>query len=276
MKHAEHSWRTFDGLTVFAQTWQPDRTPKAVIALVHGVGDHSGRYPTFVEAFTAAGYAVSAYDLRGHGRSEGPRIFAPSYESLLRDIDGHLEATRDRFPGIPVVLYGHSFGGAQVLCYVMKRRPKLACVVASSPGLASGVQQPAAKILAGRILSRIAPKLHIPLGSPLSSLSHDPAWIEATKQDPLFAQTISARIGILQMDTNQWILAQTSFPLPLLIMQGTADQHVDPAVNAAFARRLGGDVTFKQWDGLGHELHAEVQRNDVLAFARAWIDAHVK
>ena len=59
-------------------------------------------------------------------------------------------------------------------------------------------------------------------------------------------------------------------------MQGTADQHVDPAVNAAFARRLGGDVTFKQWDGLGHELHAEVQRNDVLAYARAWIDAHVK
>jgi alpha-beta hydrolase superfamily lysophospholipase len=276
MKHVEHSWKTVDGLAVFAQTWQPEGTPKAVIALVHGVGEHSGRYPTFVEAFTAAGYAISAYDLRGHGRSEGPRIYASSYESLLRDIDSNLEATRDRFPGLPLVLYGHSFGAAQVLCYVLKRRPKLACVVAGSPGLASGVPQPAVKVFAGRILSVIAPKLRIPLGSPLESLSHDPEWIEKTRRDPLYDEKLSARIGILQMDTNKWILAQTSFPLPLLIMQGTADQTVDPAVNAAFARRLGGDVTFKLWEGLGHELHAEVQRHDVLAYARAWIDAHVK
>jgi len=276
MKHLEHSWKTFDGLAVFAQTWQPDGAPKAVIALVHGLGEHSGRYPTFVDVFTAAGYAISAYDLRGHGKSEGPRVHASSYESLLRDIDSHLEATRDRFPGIPLVLYGHSFGAAQVLCYVLKRRPQIACVVASSPGLVSGVHQPAAKVLAGRVLSVIAPKLRIPLGSPLSSLSHDPEWIEATKRDPLFQMTLSTRLAILQMSTNQWILAQTSFPLPLLIMQGTADQHADPAVNAAFARRLGGDVTFKLWEGLGHELHAEVQRKEVLAYVRTWMDAHVK
>jgi alpha-beta hydrolase superfamily lysophospholipase len=274
MKNEQYSWKSFDGLPMFAQTWEPGGKPRAVVALVHGVGDHSGRFPRLVEAFTAAGYAISAFDLRGHGKSGGPRVHAPNYESLLRDIDRHLQNTHERFAGLPVVLYGHSFGGAQVLCYVLKRNPRLSSVVASSPGLASGVRQPAAKVLMGRILSRIAPTLRIPLGSPVSSLSHDPAWVDASLHDPMFFETLSARIGMEQLDTNTWILAQPAFPLPLLIMQGTADQHVDPSVTTAFARRLRGDVTLKVWDGLGHELHNEVNRDEVLAYALQWLDAH--
>ena len=276
MKNDQYSWKSFDGLPMFAQTWTPPATPKAVIALVHGVGDHSGRFPWLVEAFTAAGYAISAFDLRGHGKSGGPRVHAPTYESLLRDIDRHLENTRERFPGLPLVLYGHSFGGAQVLCYVLKRSPRLPAVVASSPGLASGVRQPAVKVLMGRVLSLIAPTLRIPLGSPDSSLSHDPGWIETSLHDPMFFKTLSARIGIEQLDTNAWILAQPAFPLPLLIMQGTADQHVDPSVNISFAGRVRGDVTLKTWDGLGHELHNEVKRDEVLTYALQWLGAHIR
>src|SRR5271157_4078474 len=132
MKHTEYSWKTLDGLAVFARTWEPEGAPKAAVALVHGVGDHSGRFPWLVEAFASAGYAVSAFDQRGHGRTEGPRVHAASYESLLRDLERHVENTRERFPGIPLFVYGHSFGAAQAICYVLKRRPTLAGVVASS------------------------------------------------------------------------------------------------------------------------------------------------
>ena len=274
MKHEEYSWTSFDGLSMFAQSWQPD-APRAVISLVHGVGDHSGRYPYFVPAMTDAGYAVNAFDLRGHGRSGGPRVHAPSYDALLRDIDVHLQNTRQRFPGLPHVLYGHSFGGAQVLCYTMKRTPALAAVVASSPGLASGVRQPALKVAAGRLLSRLTPTLHIPLGSPTATLSTDPAWVSKSLQDPMFHKTLSARIGIIQLDANEWIRAQTSFPVPLLLMQGTGDRYVDPQATIAFARNLAGDVTLKVWDGLGHELHNELPRAEVLAFVRAWLDERV-
>ena len=279
MKHEEYGWTTFDGLSIHARTWKPQGTARAVIALIHGLGDHTGRYPWLVEALTGAGYAISAFDRRGEGKSGGPRAHTPSYEALLRDIDTHLANTRERFPGIPLVMYGHSFGGAQTLCYVMKRSPRLAAVVASSPGLASGVRQPALKVAAGRLLAKVAPRMHIPLGSPLSSISHDPAWLEATKADPYFIQTLSARIAIEQLNTNAWILAQASFPaVPLLIMQGTADQHVDPKVNIEFAGRLKGDVTLKVWEGLGHELHNEVEasRAEVLAFVKGWIDKHVR
>jgi alpha-beta hydrolase superfamily lysophospholipase len=132
------------------------------------------------------------------------------------------------------------------------------------------------KILAGRLLSWIAPTLHIPLGSPLSSLSHDPEWIESTERDPMHSMTLSARIAMEQLDANRWILSQTSFPFPLLIMQGTEDTHVDPKVNTAFAGRLAGDVTFKLWEGFGHELHNELKRAEVLAYVRTWLDAHAK
>jgi len=275
MTHEEYNWTTFDGVSIYARAWKPQGTARAVISLVHGLGDHSGRYPWLVEALTGAGYAVSSFDRRGEGKSGGPRTDIPSYEAILRDIDQHMENTKKRFPGMPLVMYGHSFGGAQTLCYVWRRKPAIAAVVASSPGLASGVPQPALKIMAGRVLARLAPRVHIPLGSPLSSISHDTAWLEATKADPLFTQGLSTRLAVEQLNTNQWILAQTEFPpLPLLIMQGTADQHVDPEVNIEFARRLKGDVTLKVWEGLGHELHNEVQksRDEVIAFARGWID----
>ena len=134
MIHEEYSWRSFDGLEMFAQSWKPEVGTRAAIVLVHGVGEHSGRYPYFVKELIDSGYAVNAYDLRGHGKSEGLRVYAPSYEALLRDIDMQVENTTKRFPRVPQVLYGHSFGAAQALCYVMKRRPLFAAVVASSPG----------------------------------------------------------------------------------------------------------------------------------------------
>jgi len=276
MKHTEYSWKTLDGLAVFARTWEPEGAPKAAVALVHGVGDHSGRFPWLVEAFASAGYAVSAFDQRGHGRTEGPRVHAASYESLLRDLERHVENTRERFPGIPLFVYGHSFGAAEALCYVLQQRPRIAGVVASSPGLASGVRQPPVKILAGRLLSRLVPRLHIPLGSPMSTLSHDSDWLASTRQDPMFFGTLSARIAMEMMRANQWIISRPGFPLPLLIMQGTADRYVDPEVNIAFARRMTGDVTLKVWEGLGHELHNELRRDEVLRCALTWLDAHLE
>jgi alpha-beta hydrolase superfamily lysophospholipase len=277
MKHEEHSWKATDGLQMFAQSWAPDNRSRAVIALVHGVGDHSGRYPRFVELLTAAGYAISAFDLRGHGRTGGPRGHAPSYDLLMKDIDKHIADTWARFTGLPLILYGHSFGGAQVLRYILERNDTgITAVVASSPGLGSAVRQPAVKIMLAKILSHLAPTMTVPLGSSLESLSHDPAWLRITDEDPLFLKKgFSMRLAREMLRANPWILGHESFPLPLLVMQGTADGHVDPQTNIDFAKRLSGEVTLKIWPGLGHELHNEIERDAVIAFARQWMDAHI-
>lgn len=101
MKHEEYSGKSFDGIEVFAQSWSPEGAARAAVALVHGQGDHSGRYPRLVERLVSGGVAVYATDSRGHGRTGGPRAYAPSIEALMKDIDALLDRTRARFPAFP-------------------------------------------------------------------------------------------------------------------------------------------------------------------------------
>src|SRR5512147_2491442 len=145
MDHEEDTWKSFDGLEMFGQSWSPQGAARAVVALVHGQGDHSGRYPRLVQRLAEGGYAVSTMDNRGHGKSGGPRAHTPSMGALMKDIDALLDRARAGFPRIPVFLYGHSFGGEQVLFYGLDRKPILNGVIASSPLLGSGIRQPAAK-----------------------------------------------------------------------------------------------------------------------------------
>jgi len=276
MKHVEYSWTTSDGLSIFAQSWTPDGPAKAAIALVHGLGEHSDRYPRVVERLTAAGHAINAYDLRGHGRSGGPRLYARSFDALMKDIDSHIERTKERFPGLPVFLYGQSFGGEQVLYYALQRPAAIAGVVASSPLLAPGTKQPAAKLAAGRLIARIVPTLIFPTGVPLESISRDPAVIEWTRTDALYQDNgVSARLGTDFLAAGDWILSQTRFPLPLLIMQGTDDQHVSAQKTIEFAKALSGDVTLKVWDRGRHELHNDLDREAVIDFVLVWLGKHL-
>jgi alpha-beta hydrolase superfamily lysophospholipase len=275
MTHEEYGWKTFDGISMFAQAWRPQAAPKAAVALVHGVGEHSGRYAHVAERFTNAGYAFNAFDLRGHGRSGGPRLFAPSYEHVRRDVDSHLQNTRTRFPGVPLILYGHSMGGSLVLSYLFSRNPPLTAVIASSPALGSGTPQPAAKIVFGRIMSRLIPTLVIPTGFPMGGLSHDPEIQEKSKADHYSREGISVRLGLEVLAAGEWIRSHTSSPLPLLIMQGTADRFAEPGMTVSFAKGLSGDVTLRVWEGLYHELHNEIQKDEVIAYMIEWADTRL-
>ncbi len=276
MKHAEYSWKAADGLEMFAQSWAPEGTPKAVVALVHGLGEHSGRYPLLVERLPAAGYALSAFDLRGHGRTGGPRLYASSFEDLMGDIDRHIEQSRLRFPRMPLFLYGHSLGGEQVLYYVLRRSPSLDGVIATSPLLAPGTPLSPLKTAGGKVLSRIVPRTIITTEVPWESLSRDSAVIERTKKDPLFQEGVSVRLGAELLRAGEWIRRQTGFPLPLLLMQGTDDHHVSPKEAIAFAERLSGDVTLKVWEGGRHELHNDLDREKVADLVLAWMEKHRK
>ena len=118
MKHYEMTWKARDGLDIFAQSWEPTiLQPKAVVCLVHGLGEHTSRYAHVAEAFGRQGFVLFGADLRGHGRSGGARGHISSIEDFMKDIDVLLEQARLRYPGLPIILYGHSLGGIQVLHY---------------------------------------------------------------------------------------------------------------------------------------------------------------
>jgi acylglycerol lipase len=264
-----------DGLKLVGREWKPGGKARGAICLVHGIGEHTGRYPHVAAAYNQAGYAVLGLDLRGHGLSEGQRGFTPSYDAFLDDIDVLLGEARSRYPSLPLFFYGHSLGGNLVLYHALRRQPALTGVVASSPQLRLAFQPPAWKTTMGRLLFNIYPAFSMPSGLEQAALSHDPEVVRAYAADPLVHDKVSARLGIGLIDVGLWLLDHAAeFALPLLIYCGSEDRLVSAGACREFASKVKGDCTIKIWEGLYHETHNEPQKAEVLAFVTQWLKAH--
>ncbi len=260
------------GYQIFAREWQPKFTPRAVVLLVHGLGEHSGRYQHVADAFNQRGFLVFAPDLPGHGRSAGPRGYIRAYDDFLELFDWLSRGFRQRYPETSWFLYGHSMGGNLVLYYTLRRNPSATGVIACSPGLRPARPSPIPLGL-GKALQQIFPSLRINNGLDLSGLSRDPKVIEAYRHDPLVHPHISLRLGVGLISAGEWLLNfKGKFPLPLLLMQGTADRLVDPRATDQFARQISGDTTYKTWEGFYHELHNEPQKAAVMTFILDWAE----
>lgn len=277
MQHTEFNWRTDDGLQLFAQAWQPDEEPRAAIALVHGLGEHSGRYTHVASALTAAGYALVAFDHRGHGRSEGQRGHSPSWETLLDDIDTLLRETASRFPGRPVFLYGHSFGGNLVLNYILRRKPQLAGAIVTAPILRTAFQPPAWKIKLGETLYNLWPTFALSNELDPKGLTHDTKVVSDYVNDPLVHNRVSARLGMDMLRGGEWAVAHAGeLSLPLLLMHGAGDPVCSPQASQEFAQRAPREAcTFKPWDNLYHEIHNEPEQGQVFHIIIQWLNGRL-
>ena len=274
MQCEELNWQAADGAELFARCWRPTADPVGAICLIHGLGEHSGRYAEIAARYTEAGYAMLAFDLRGHGRSSGPRGHYPSFDAVLDDIGLLLHHARQMWPNNPRALYGHSLGGNLALNYVLRRGADgLSGVIATSPGLRPGFAVPAWKTALGQVLYTLWPTFSMPNGLDRAGLSRRPEVIQAYNTDPLVHDHISARFGLDFLRAGEWAIARAeNFPLPLLLMAGSADRLVSTAAIAEFAEKAGPRCVFKRWDGLYHETHNEPEREQVIQFALAWLN----
>ena len=276
MKHTEFKFKTFDGLSLFCQNWHPKNQPKAVICLVHGLGEHSGRYTHVADRLTKAGYAICTFDLRGHGQSEGPRGHTPSYEALLQDISSLLEVANKQFPQLPSFLYGHSLGGNLVLNYVLRRQSHLKGVIATSPWLRLAFEPPRFKIILAQITNYIRPSFSQKNGLDIKTLSRDPEVVHSYENDPLVHDNISTRMFIDIYQSGQWALKHASkFSLPLLLMHGGDDKIISVKASHEFVNTKNKNCTLKIWDGLYHEIHNEPEKEKVFKFMVDWLDKEV-
>jgi alpha-beta hydrolase superfamily lysophospholipase len=274
MKHFEFGWKTKDGVEIYAQGWEPKPPPRAVVCLVHGLGEHSGRYAHVAEAFGKAGYATLALDQRGHGKTSGLRGHAPAFEVFMEDIGSLLQEADRRYPGLPQYLYGHSMGGGFVLNYVLQRRPQLAGVIASAPALETAFRPPAWKVALGKLLAGCWPGFSLPNGLEVEVISRDPEVIRRYLLDPLVHDRLSARLGIDLLRQGQWALDHAGeFSLPLLLMHGSADRLTSAQASREFAARAGDGCTLKIWEGLFHELHNEPEKDSVMVYVIDWLNA---
>lgn len=278
MKHYEMNWKAYDNLDIFAQAWEPIMPqPKAVICLVHGLGEHTSRYAHVAEAFGREGYVLFGADLRGHGRSGGARGHISSIEDFMKDIDFSLEQARAHYPGLPIILYGHSLGGIQVLYYGLTHKPNVKGVIAASSGLRTALEQQKVKIMMAKVLGSLMPNTSMASGLDAKSISHDEKVVQAYINDPLVHDKISLGFGKIMIGVTSWTLAHAGeFSLPLLLTHGKADMIAFPASSTEFAASLKGNCALVLWDDAYHELHNEPEKEEVFKSMTLWMDARLR
>ena len=278
MNHFETNWKACDGLDIFAQGWEPTIVqPKAVVCLVHGLGEHTSRYAHVAEAFGKEGYVLFGADLRGHGRSGGARGHISSIEDFMQDIDEFLVQARVRYPGLPIILYGHSLGGILVLHYGLLRKPIVKGVIAASSGLHNALERQKIKVMMAKALGSLIPNTSIAGGLDPKSLSRDEKVVQAYINDPLVHDRVSFGFGKIMLGVTAWTLAHArEFSLPLLLLHGKADMIDFPSSSIEFAAPLKEKCTLVLWDDAYHELHNEPEKNEVFKTMTIWMDARLR
>jgi alpha-beta hydrolase superfamily lysophospholipase len=278
MKHQELNWKTHDNIEIFAQVWEPPVVaPRAIVCLVHGLGEHSSRYAHVAEAFGKEGFVLFTFDQRGHGRSGGARGHFSSADDFMNDIDLLLEQARSHYPGLPLILYGHSLGGIFVLHHGLNRKPNVKGVIATSPALHSALEKQPVKVLMAKILGSLFPTATIASGLDARAISRDPAEVQKYMQDPLVHDKATLGFGKLMIAVNQWTLANAAnFPLPLLLMHGKSDTIAFSSSSTEFAGALKDRCTLVLWDGAYHELQNDLEKTEVFKTMMMWMDARLR
>lgn len=267
----ELTWTNPEGLPIHGVHW-PEKKPWAAITLVHGQGEHIGRYDHLARWYNDRGVAVLGYDQQGYGKSGGTRGHARGLDALLDDIGLALDQTREHYPDARHFLYGHSMGGNLVLNYLLRRKPKLNGVVATAPWVRLAFPAPVLKVLAGRLLNRLTPSLRLPNGLAVHFLSRNPLIVEAYQNDPLVHNRLSVAAGIQLLDAAIW-LNQFSGEItaPLLLQHGSADRITSASATRELAGRLQGKVAFREWSNLYHEIHNEPEQEQVFQATLDWM-----
>ena len=266
-----------DGATLALRHWPlPDGRRRATVLLVHGLGEHSGRYGAVAQALNALGCAVRGYDHTGHGRSSGRRGVLPREDRLLTDLAAVVDATRAAMPaGEPLILLGHSMGGLVAAAFAARRLRSIDALVLSSPALAI-FANPLQRLLLAT-LPRWLPKLCIGNGLDPQYLSHDAAVVAAYVNDPLCHDRISTLLGHFLAFTGADTLTQArQWPVPTLLMWAGADRMVNPAGSRALAADAPpGVVSAHEFAGLYHEIFNEADPAPVFAALRQWVQEYL-
>ncbi len=268
MKHSEGSFKGLKDFNLYYQRWLPDAPSRAVLLVAHGYAEHSGRYGNLVNIVVPRGYAVYALDHRGHGRSDGARVEVDSFDDYSVDLKTFFDLVQAENPGRKVFLVGHSMGASISTAYVLKHQAELAGLVLSGGGITPSDPERAAKVAADT-----PPRT----GDLSSTLSRDPAVIEAYVKDPLvYTGPRPNRPNAIAGMRNQFPDRVKEIKLPILIMAGGASPLGDGPRSKALFEDVGStDKTLKLYPELMHEIFNEPEHPAVIGDMVAWLDARV-
>jgi len=273
MQDSEFYIQSGSGEQIYGKCWIPDQSPVAAMAVLHGFGDHTGRYEDFAQYFTRYRIAVIGLDLPGHGRSSGRRGHVKGLSYILNHIHQLMLESRRRFIELPIFLYGHCMGGNFILNYALRHSSReISGVIVSSPWIGIStfmVQEPG---FMKRMLGKLDASFPLTLDLDPMELSHDPYTGKIHLDDPIKHDKLSMKLFHELMASSQWILENAwKMSYPLLIQHGNEDRITSWETSSDLAGKMKGNTTLKIWDGMRHELHHEKEKEGVLNFQLAWI-----
>jgi len=277
MKHREGFFRGVGDTRIYYQSWLPEDSPTAVLLIIHGLAEHSGRYENIVQYFVPRGLAVYGIDHIGHGKSSGTRGYIKRFDDFTHTLKIYFDMIFECQPDIPSFLVGHSLGGLIGLTYLIDHQPGLTGAVVSGPGVKVPDTISALTIFSGNVLSFLMPRFRL-IGLAAEGISRDPAVVRAYLNDPLvYTGKITARLAAEALKAMNRVTADAArITLPIIILQGGADRLVDPAGARMLYEKIGAsDKTIKIYDGLYHEVFNEPEHDQVLTDVGAWIEAHL-
>ncbi|WP_163998309.1 alpha/beta hydrolase [Pyxidicoccus caerfyrddinensis] len=277
-RHDEGFFNGRDGTRLFWKSSLPDGEPRAHVAVVHGYGDHFGRYGYVADALLADGFAVHGFDYRGHGRADGRRGYSEAWPHFVDDLETFWERVRKDAGGKKTFMLAHSHGGLMAVKWMGERKVEgLSGVVLSAPYLKLAITPPALKLLAARAVGRLVPWLPLKTELTVEALSKDLEVQRATREDPLYLTVVTPRWFLESTKAQaEAMLLAPKIQAPLFVLCGAEDGVAAPAAARVFFEAAGAaDKKFKEYPGMRHEPLNEVGRAEVFRDISGWISAHL-
>ena len=274
MKTEESGYIGHDGEKMFLRAWLPDAEPRALVIGIHGLGSHSGLMSFHGESFAAKGMAFFAPDLRGFGKNPGLKGHVERFDEYIEDMNSLTTQLKDRMPGKPAYMFGHSLGGQHVIRYVSTYPKAVDGIILSGPAISHTLNIGIGKRIAAEFLSLLNVKRYFSSNVDHSFDSHDPEVVKQNIEDPLTFDKVTARFGIQGLKAAKRAFKAARFiTLPALVQQAGDDKFIDPDKTKAFFDTLASpDKTWRFYEGFYHELHGELEKERVLKDMETWLE----
>ena len=277
MKHQEGFFKGVRDANIYFQSWLPESEPKAVLLIVHGLAEHSGRYMNVVNHFVPPGYAVYGIDHIGHGKSDGTRVYVKRFDDYTNTLKVYFDMIHRWQPTRPIFLVGHSMGGLISAVYLLDHQTELTGAVLSGPVVKVPNNITPAILFMGKMLSTLIPRFGL-VGLDANGVSRDPAVVQAYVSDPLVHRgKTTARLAAEMLKAMHYVSGQaTKITLPIMIVQGSSDKLVDPAgAQMLYDAVSSADKEIRIYDGFYHEVFNEPEHDEVLRGVEIWLEAHL-